>query len=149
VNDGEVTIWHILRRSSELGSDFAAPAHELLRSKRRAIVITLGAIYLLWHLVATVLWPSQLGASVWLITLFFVPICIIVLRLLPGRPLAADIVWLLGLAGLTAFGVFLFQRPEIAFLYALLPLMAVVTIGWPACSSRCWWSLSWGGFLAA
>jgi len=125
-------MWHILRRSSELWSDFAAPTHELLQSTRRAIVITLGAIYLLWHLVATVLWPGQLGASVWLITLFFVPICIIVLRLLPERPLAADIVWLLGLAGLIAFGVFLFQRPEIAFLYALLPLMAVVTIGWPA-----------------
>ena len=50
--------------------------------------------------------------------------------------------------------VYLFEQPELAFLYALLPLVAVVTLGWPAALlseaiiiALLWWYLPWLGYV--
>jgi signal transduction histidine kinase/CheY-like chemotaxis protein len=54
------------------------------------------------------------------------------LWLLPKRFLVAQVVWQVGLAASILLAIDLFQRPEIATLYALLPLMAAATVGWSA-----------------
>jgi signal transduction histidine kinase/CheY-like chemotaxis protein len=46
--------------------------------------------------------------------------------------LGAQVVWQIGLAASTTLAIGAFQQPIIAFLFAFLPLMAVVTVGWPA-----------------
>ena len=121
-------MWQILRSPP----DFVDSSHELIQSTTRTIILTLSGIYLLWHLVATVVWLPVLGVRIWLMTALVLPLCLIVLRLLPRRILAAQVIWLLGLAAAITLAIFLFQSREIAFLYSLLPLIAVVMIGWPA-----------------
>jgi len=110
----------------------AETTRELMRSTMRAVVLMLGAVYLAWHLIATVLWPRELGGGVWLLTAGFAPLTYATLRLLPRSPLLAQTLWQGGLALLIVMAAVLFRRPEAAFLTALLPLMAVVTLGWPA-----------------
>lgn len=125
-------MWQTLESLASANLELAETTRELMRSTMRAVVLMLSAIYLGWHLVATVLWPSELAARVWLISIMFAPLSYGTLRLLPRSLLLAQALWQCGLALLVLLAVLLFQRPEVAFLGALLPLMAAVTFGWHA-----------------
>jgi signal transduction histidine kinase len=124
-------MWYKLYTSRNADPDFARSATELLQSTARHIVLTTGGAYLMWHLVATVTWPNRMGWSVWLLTPIVAATFALSLRLLARRLVAAQVVWQVGLAMAITLAVYLFQRPEMAFFYTLLPLMAVVTVGWP------------------
>jgi signal transduction histidine kinase/CheY-like chemotaxis protein len=52
--------------------------------------------------------------------------------LLTRRLIAAQFVWLAGFMLTITLALLIFHEPQIAFLYALIPLMAVVMIGWQA-----------------
>jgi signal transduction histidine kinase/DNA-binding response OmpR family regulator len=54
------------------------------------------------------------------------------LWLLNRRLLAGQLAWLAGFAITVTVSIFIFRLPEIAFLYALIPFMAVTMIGWQA-----------------
>jgi len=125
-------MWHGLRISLKADPDFVRSVTELLQSTMRNLILVTGLVYLVWHLVATVTWPDTIGRSVWLITPLVVLTEALSLYLLPRRLLAAQIVWQGGLTVNILLAVYLFQQPQIAFLYALLPLMATVTAGWQA-----------------
>lgn len=125
-------MWYGLRMSPRADPDLVRSATELLQSTTRHIILTTGGAYLLWHLVATVSWPQKLGRSAWLITPVVALTFALCLWLLPKRLLAAQAVWQIGLAATIALAIYVFRQPEIAFFYALLPLMAIVTVGWPA-----------------
>jgi signal transduction histidine kinase/CheY-like chemotaxis protein len=125
-------MWYTSRIVPKADTDFISSAHELLLSTSRNLISVTGGIYLVWHLVSTTIWPEQLGANVWLVTPVIALTLALALYALPRRFLAAQAIWQAGLAGAITLAVYLFQRPEIAFFYALLPLMAVVTVGWPA-----------------
>ena len=124
-------MWYGLRKSPEADPEFVRSATELLESTSRHLVFTTGGVYLVWHLVATVTWPDTVGWNVWLITPVVALTFALALWLLPKRLLAGQVIWLGGLAAAITMGVTLFQQPQIAFFYALLPLIAVVTLGWP------------------
>lgn len=125
-------MWHGLRTSTEADPTFVRSVTELLQSTLRSLIFATGGVYLVWHLIATVTWPDRLGWSAWLVAPFVILVCGLSLRLLPRNLLAAQIVWQLGLTATITLAVFVFGRAEIALFYALLPLMAVVTMGWPA-----------------
>jgi len=125
-------MWRTLRLSRQTDTEFVSSVTELLQSTTRVLIITTGGIYLLWHIMATVLWPKQIGANTWLITLIVAPTCILALRSIPKNLWAAQAIWQAGLAAAITLALHLFQRPEIAFFYSLLPLMAAVTVGWSA-----------------
>lgn len=125
-------MWYGLRKSPEADPEFVHSATELLRSTSRHLIFTTGGVYLAWHLVATVTWPDTIGWYVWLITPLVALTFAFSIWLLPKQLLAAQVVWQTGLAAAITLAVFMFQQPQIAFLYSLLPLMAVVTLGWPA-----------------
>jgi len=139
-------MWYGLRKSPEAESEFVHSATELLQSTSRHLILTTGGVYLAWHLVATVTWPDTLGRPTWLITPVVVLTVALSLWLLSRQLLAAQAVWQAGLTVAITLGVYLFRQPQVAFLYALLPLMAVVTVGWPAgilaeavVASLVWW----------
>jgi signal transduction histidine kinase/CheY-like chemotaxis protein len=92
----------------------------------------MGGAYLLWHILATVGWSEAIGSEVWLVSLVVVPSLAIALKLLPGHYWGAHIAWQLGLAASITLSIVLFRQPLIGFLYALLPLIAALTLGWPA-----------------
>jgi signal transduction histidine kinase/CheY-like chemotaxis protein len=125
-------MWQTLTPAAGANPEMADSTRELFRSTMRAVILMLSAIYLAWHLIATVLWPSEFGAGVWLLSAGFAPLSYGALRLLPRWPVLAQALWQGGLALLIVLAVLIFRRPEVAFLAALLPLMAVVTFGWPA-----------------
>jgi signal transduction histidine kinase/CheY-like chemotaxis protein len=124
-------MWYRLHMSPETDPDFVRSATELLQSTSRHIILTTGCVYLVWHLVAIVTWPNKMGWDAWLVTLAIALTFALSLRLLPRQLVVAQAVWQMGLAGAITLAVYVFQRHEIAFFYTLLPLMAVVTVGWP------------------
>ena len=125
-------MWYGLRIGSETDTDLGASTTDLLQSTSRNLILTIGLVYLAWHLLATVHEPEDLGYKVWLITPFAVLTFGLSLHLLPRHFLAAQFVWQAGIAVLITITIFVFRQPAVAFLYALLPLMAVVTLGWGA-----------------
>jgi signal transduction histidine kinase/CheY-like chemotaxis protein len=114
----------------EDGSEFARSAAELLRSTARHVIITTGVVYLAWHLAATVTWPNVLGWRAWSVLPVVVVTLWLSLYLLNTRLWLSQAVWQIGMATTITLAVHLFQRSELALFYALLPLMAVVTVGW-------------------
>ena len=125
-------MWYTLRKSPDADPDFVRSATDLLRSTSRNLIIVTSGVYLAWHVVATLTWPQTMGPSVWLITPIVTLVCALAYCLLPRQFLAAQVVWQVGLAAAITLAVYVFQRPQIAFFYALLPLMAVVVLGWRA-----------------
>jgi signal transduction histidine kinase/CheY-like chemotaxis protein len=126
-------MWYGLRTSPHAGdADFVRSVTELLQSTLRSLILATGGIYVAWHIVATVTWPARLGWNVWLVTPAVALTCALALRLLRRHLLAAQLVWLLGLTASITMAIYVFQQPEAALLYALLPLMAVITMGWRA-----------------
>jgi len=118
--------------SPKADPDFVSSATELLQSTSRTLILTVSGICLIWLLAATMIWPTTIGRSTYPISLVVVLTAAIALRLLPRRLPAAQSAWLIGLMGAITLAIYLFQQPEIACFYALLPLMAMVITGWPA-----------------
>jgi signal transduction histidine kinase/CheY-like chemotaxis protein len=139
-------MWYRLHTSPEADPDFVRSATELLQSTSHHVILTTGGVYLTWHLVATVTWPNAMGWRAWLIALIVAMTLALSLRLLPKQLIAAQVVWQIGLAAAITLAAYVFQRQEMAFFYTLLPLMAVVTVGWPGgllaevlVSALVWW----------
>ncbi len=111
---------------------FVASATELLQTTLRNLILATGGVFLLWIFLASLLWPEEFGWN----TLLMMPVigltCALPLSLLSRNVVAAQIGWQIGLVFTITLAIYLFQQPEIAFFYALLPLMAVVTVGWQA-----------------
>jgi len=128
----EVSMWYTLSRSPRPDREFINQVTELLQSTSRHIFLTTGGLYLVWHLVGTVAWPGTVGRSAWLITPVVLLTLFLSLRLLSRHLLAAQIVWQLGTAAAITAAVYVFKLHEVASFYVLLPLTAVLTIGWPA-----------------
>jgi signal transduction histidine kinase/ActR/RegA family two-component response regulator len=124
-------MWYTLRTSPGADVDFVSSTMELVQGTSRTLFLSAGGVFLAC-LIATGFWPNQIATTVWLLAPILVVTWLIAYNLLPRRFLAAHVVWHLGLAATIMLAVYVTQIPEVAFTCALLPLMAVVTIGWPA-----------------
>jgi signal transduction histidine kinase/CheY-like chemotaxis protein len=119
--------------SSKANADFVSAVTNLLESTSRVLILTTSGICLAWYLVGALTgWPMASLGSTFLVALVVIVVAAVALYMLPKRLLAAQAWWLVGVGGAIILAVYLLRRPEIAFLLALLPLMAVVTVGWPA-----------------
>lgn len=125
-------MWYGLRHS-QVDPELVRSTAELLQSTSRSLIVTTGVIYMAWHLVTTVIWPDTMGRSVWLVTPVVILVFALSLWLLPRRLWASQAIWVIGMAAVITLAIYVFQQPYIAFFYALLPLMAVVMMGWQAC----------------
>jgi signal transduction histidine kinase/CheY-like chemotaxis protein len=125
-------MWYTLTKSPKADPDFAQSATELLQSTSRNLILITGGAYLLWQILASGDQPAEYGLRISAIALPILLTAFLSLRLLRKHLVVAQAVWQVGMAGAITLAVYVFRRPEIAFFYALLPLMAVVTVGWPA-----------------
>ena len=108
----------------------------MVQGTSRTLFLSAGGVFLAC-LIATGFWPNQIATAVWLLAPILVVTWLVAYSLLPRHFLAAHVVWHLGLAATIMLAVYVTQMPEVALAYALLPLMAVVTVGWPAvCSPK-------------
>jgi signal transduction histidine kinase/CheY-like chemotaxis protein len=110
-------------------SSFSSSVNDLFQSTSRSLIFTVGICYLIFLMSAAV-WPKQIATNAWII----VPISMLMfwfaLWLLPRVYLLAHLILQIGLAGSITLAIYLFQKPEIAFFYALMPLVSVVCLGW-------------------
>ncbi|MBC7234949.1 MAG: response regulator, partial [Chloroflexi bacterium] len=109
--------------------EFLRTASELSRTTLRHLIAGMGSIYLLWHFVATISWPTTIGPQVWAISAILGLAAGLAWRLTDEHLLWAQAVWQIGLLAAIGVSLWAFGQPEIAFLYALLPLIAVLTTG--------------------
>lgn len=126
-------MWYGLRMSARADADLFASVTELLQSMLRALILTVGGICLLWYVAATVTgWWERHFLDLSLVSMSAVSTAAIALYLLPRRPLAAQTIWLLGLAGTIVLWMARFRQPEVIFFLSLLPFVVTITAGWPA-----------------
>lgn len=104
---------------------------ELLQSTSRHIIFTVGGLYLLWHFIATLVWPQTYTPHLWVTTLFVAIVWALSARLLKRYYPLAQAVWIIGITAIILHAYGQFHQPAITLFLAFLPLMAVVTIGLP------------------
>jgi signal transduction histidine kinase/CheY-like chemotaxis protein len=126
-------MWYGLRMSSKADADLFSSVTELMQSMLRTLILSVGGICLVWYVAATVTgWWDRNFMDVSLVSMSAVTSAALALYLLPRRPLAAQAIWLLGLAGTIVLVMARFRQPEVTFFLALLPFVATITAGWPA-----------------
>jgi signal transduction histidine kinase/CheY-like chemotaxis protein len=125
-------MWQSLRLSEKTNPDFISSAQELNRQTTVKLILTIGSLYLLFHLGITILWPGEIGWRVWIVSPVMLITGLLAWWLLPRRYLLGQAIWLAGLFVSITLAVVIFREPRVAYLYVLLPLVAIVTIGTPA-----------------
>lgn len=125
-------MWRTVRMPLKIEPALASSVDELLQSTMRQIIAIMGGICLLWQVVAALTWPETIGLNGWATALVVGATLSCSLWLLPRGLRAAHTVWQMGLASAITLSMWAYQEPLIGFLYALMPLMAVVTMGWQA-----------------
>lgn len=118
-----------LRLMKDSNPEFQSSVNELFQSTSRTIIYTIAGIYMVF-LFATAIWPEQIAVKTWMIVPATLLVFMLALWLLPRAYMIAHLVFNAGLLGSISLAITLFQKPEIAFMYALLPLISVVCLGW-------------------
>jgi len=113
-------------------AELAVATKDLVQSALRALILLTGGIYLLWYPVAATGGAVKLGPAFLLIAALVALTSGLSLWLLSRRLLAAQATWQMGLVAAITLAIYASRRPEVIFLYAFLPLLAVVTIDWRA-----------------
>jgi signal transduction histidine kinase len=104
-----------------------------MTSTGRSLILVIGGLYLAGFVAVTALWwPNETAWAIWGVSPLFALTWLLTLWLLPKKILWSQVAWQVGLSVLITVSIYVFRVPEIAFAYALLPLMAVVTVGWLA-----------------
>jgi hypothetical protein len=128
--DWEVYMWYGLRISSEVDPDFASATEELLRSTLRMLILAVGGICAVGYVLANVtVWHTHVIMVSYVLLTVAIPSAL-ALRWMRRRLPVAQFTWLVGLTAAITLAAYLFQKPEITFLYIVLPLVASVTMGW-------------------
>ena len=124
-------MWYVLRTASQSEADFVSSATQVLHSTARTLLVAIVVTFLCWHFLSVATWPAEQYWQSWAVLLIVGPASALSLWMMPKWFLGAQSLWLIALTGAITLGVYVFQEPFVAFLYALIPLIAVVTIGWP------------------
>jgi len=109
-------------------SDFKDSIIELQRDTHKALVIAVVILALIGHFIVGILQPGNL-ISIWGITLFIGVFGWITFILSKERIQVAKIVWLISLLLYLLLAIYLLKAPEFAYLFALLPFIAVTSLG--------------------
>jgi signal transduction histidine kinase/CheY-like chemotaxis protein len=120
------------RISAATRADLTLATKELVQSGLRNLILLTGGVYLAWYLVAVTSGAAKLSLAFLLIAAIIVLTGGLAFRLLSRRLLAAQVTWQAGLVVAITLAVYASQRTEMVLLYAILPLLAVVTVDWLA-----------------
>lgn len=123
-------MWHSLDEMTIQQTAYTQSLYELAEHTARRLMLMVTGLYLLFHIVITAHRPLMWGEATWCVTLIVVSAGIVGYRLLPHYPRLALLLWLIGLAAAVTGALYLFQQPEVAFFYVLLPLIAIATTDW-------------------
>ncbi len=125
-------MWHRLLTASNANPHFAQSALELLESTARNLILAIVASSVA---LGTIIWlkpPADADVQTLPLVTFAVGACGLALWLLPRRYTLSQVVWQAALAGSVWLAIVLLREPLLGALYVFLPLLAVITLGWPA-----------------
>ena len=118
--------------SPDAGADLATETKDLVRSAFRNLILLTDGLYLTWYVVVAGTGLVKLSPAFFFIAVTLLLTGGLALWLLPRRLLAAQVAWQVGLVVAITLGLYVSRRPEVVFLYALLPFIAVLTVDWLA-----------------
>ena len=124
-------MFNTLQLMKNSNPEFLSSVNDLFQSTSRTLIYALSGIYLAF-LLATAVWPEQIAINTWIIVPVTLGTFLIAFWLLSRVYFLAHLVLHFGLVGSITLAIYLFQRPEIAFFYALLPMLLVVCLSWHA-----------------
>ena len=125
-------MWHQVFTSSKADPDFVRSALEMLYSTARALILTtIGICFTLLFVVWTKT-PNQTDLITIPSLVLAIVLSLLALWLLPKGFLISQVLWQGMLGSLLILAIYLLQEPIWGFALALFPLLAVVTLGWPA-----------------
>jgi signal transduction histidine kinase/CheY-like chemotaxis protein len=125
-------MWQVESAYTQINAVQEQEGRELLQSTLTNLVRTLIAIYLVWHIIATTSWPLATNWELWCVSLLVITTCAMTLLLVKSRFLLAFMILHTGLALSITVAIYLFQWPELAFFYVLLPLLSALILSWQA-----------------
>jgi signal transduction histidine kinase/CheY-like chemotaxis protein len=103
-------------------------SRELLQGTARRLVYTVFGIHLVWHFIATLVWPRIFSPSMWSITLPLLALTLLSMQLMRRYYLLSQTIWLVGLGVIILHAYSVYAQPEILILLVFLPLMAIATL---------------------
>ena len=124
-------MWRILGVTPKADPNVSSSVIEMLRSTSRGLILITGVVCQVWQILVVASQPKSLSLNYPIVLIIFLTSAL-ALWLLSKQYLLAQAVWQLGLVAAIALAVNVFREPTFAFFYALLPLVAVATVGWPA-----------------
>jgi signal transduction histidine kinase/CheY-like chemotaxis protein len=104
---------------------------DTLSSVSRGEIRGVMSIYMLWFFIQFTLGTQEENLRILPISAVFLSISFVALRWISKNYFFANIVWLLGLAGVISAFLALYQFPEIGLFFIFLPLLAAIVLGWP------------------
>ncbi len=125
-------MWRRLLRSSQYDTELAETLEGLQRDTARLLIYAVAAIWMAWQLYIGVTYAGRLGAVTLPALGVMLATSAAALRWLPRGRAPALTLWLAGLAAALALNRPVIAQGEYAFLFALLPLLAVLALGAPA-----------------
>jgi signal transduction histidine kinase/CheY-like chemotaxis protein len=105
---------------------------DLSRSITRTTVSLLTGGYLVWAYLVGAIQPGEYLGTVMLISLPVLLTVALTWYLLEPHLFLAQVIYLAGMLISIMLALYLLQRPQVALMLALLPMLAVITIGLPA-----------------
>lgn len=102
---------------------------ELLESTSKHIIFSTAAIYFLFHFVVSLFYPHIFSPELWVCSIVFLVTFVGTIIIIRYSFILAQILWLAGVSATILSAFFLFNQVEILFLFAILPLMTITTLG--------------------
>lgn len=106
------------------------PLQELLQSATRHLIFVLGALWIVWHFLTPLNVPVSALRDVWAITALVLATSLFAIWGLPRYQSLAQLCWLAGMTTGLTLVIYRFGQSELAFLYALIPLITIVILDW-------------------
>lgn len=119
-------MWGFSSHGPQSDYDAGQSVRDLLEETTRTLIWIVGGLWGVWQVVATAVWPGIFDWYTWPITLLLIVTSALSLRLLTVRLHLAQAFWMMSVLILITLALYLFQQSDIAFAYAILPLLAVV-----------------------
>jgi signal transduction histidine kinase/CheY-like chemotaxis protein len=118
--------------AKKVDRDFLNTAEDFLKATSWKLIAAIAALYFVWAYLVFFFQPIQETIRVAPISLIALCSSVLPLILLKRQYLVAQLIWICGLISGILVALLILRIPEISLCYALIPILAVVTIGWPA-----------------
>lgn len=125
-------MWLALRSLFLSDLNLAESLEDLLHSTSNKLFISISVIGICIYLYFAASYPQSFGWKVLGLACLLAVICCLSVRIMSKWLLMSLLIFQLGFFIVISLSAIVFHQPLIGFLLSLMPLLAVITIGWPA-----------------